>query len=349
MTPPNDPRWFADFVENANDVLYEHDMTGRITYVNRAAAELSGYSRAELLQMNVAQLFTGRELTRAADRISRLFSGDEEGEERSLYERELVHRDGRRLVFEVSSRVIYENGRPVRMQGVARDVSCRKSVGEAQARVAELSALLAQKDVLIQEIHHRVKNNLQLIASLLNLQSYHVSDPAALEKFRESQNRVRSLAFVHEALYQARDLSRLDCASYLRDLTTHLLRSYQMSGRVQVRVDVSEILLRPDTAVTCGLIANELVSNSLKHAFPDERSGEITVAFRVDGGGEQFELEVRDDGCGLPADLERRKRDSLGLELVNALTGQLAGKLEYGSGPGAWFRLRFRERRVQKT
>lgn len=340
--------WFADFVENANDILYEHDMNGRITYVNKAAVELSGYAREELLRMNVTQLFTRRELLRTADRISRLFAGEEEGEERATYERELVHRDGRRIVLEVTSRVLYENGRPVRMQGIARDVTRRRQDDESRTRLAELSATLEQKNLLIREIHHRVKNTLQLIASLLNLQSYHITDPVALEKFRDTQNRVRSLAFVHDALYQGGELSRLDCASYLRALATHLLRSYRMSARVEVRIDVHDVALGPDAAVTCGLIVNELVSNSLKHAFPDERGGEIAIALRL-AGDDDFELEVRDDGCGLPDDLDARRANTLGFELVNALAGQLGAALEYGAERGAWFRIRFRERRARRA
>jgi two-component sensor histidine kinase len=205
----------------------------------------------------------------------------------------------------------------------------------------QVKASLAEKEVLLKEIHHRVKNNLQVISSLLKLQSQHLDDKQAEEIFKECQNRVKSMALVHEKLYQSRDLAKIDFAEYVRNLVAHVFRSYPTSlGNVGLKVNVDTISFSIDLAIPLGLLINELVSNCLKHAFPDERKGEIRVDLHPDGRG-QYVLTVSDNGVGFPGDVDFRNTETLGLQLVNTLTGQLDGAVEILRNGGTEFRITF--------
>ena len=208
---------------------------------------------------------------------------------------------------------------------------------------AQIKAQLQEKDVLLKEVHHRVKNNMQVISSLLNLQSRRVLDPAVLEMFRESQRRIRSMALIHERLYQSSDLSHIEFSQYLRNLAIHLFHSYQAdSRRIQLRIEAERILLNINTAIPCGLIVNELISNALKHGFPDGRKGELEIRFhKVAQDG--FLLRIRDNGVGIPQALDIHKTDTLGMQIVNTLVGQIDGRLELDRRHGTAFELRFSE------
>lgn len=214
-----------------------------------------------------------------------------------------------------------------------QDVTERR-VGEERIRLS-----LKEKEVLLKEVHHRVKNNLQIVSSLLNLQSKYIKDSEALEMFKESRNRIRSMTLIHEKLYRSKDLANLDVAEYIQNLSANLFRSYN-SGRVSLKTHVDDILLGIDTAIPCGLIINELVSNSLKHAFPDKQ-GEILVNLHRDDG--KFTLIVRDNGIGIPQNVDFRNTDSLGLQLVCTLTDQLDGAIELNRAGGTEFKITFGE------
>jgi len=208
---------------------------------------------------------------------------------------------------------------------------------------AQIRAQLQEKDVLLKEVHHRVKNNMQVISSLLNLQSRRVQDPAVSEMFKESQGRIRSMALVHERLYQSSDLSRIEFSEYLRNLAIHLFHSYLAdSSRIRLRIDAEEVFLNINTAIPCGLIVNELVSNALKHGFPEGRKGRLDIDLhRVAGNG--YLLRVRDDGVGFPEGLDFRKAETLGLQIVNTLVDQVDGRLDLDREEGTAFRLEFSE------
>jgi PAS domain S-box-containing protein len=238
-------------------------------------------------------------------------------------------------------------------QGIAQQAAIAlenaQLYGQAQQEIAErkraeeqIKASLEEKEVLLKEIHHRVKNNLQVISSLLYLQSKSIKDKAALQMFQESQNRVRSMAFIHERLYQSQDLARVDFAEYVRSLTNYLFRSYGVSTDViQLKINMDDVPLSIDTAIPCGLIVNELVSNSLKYAFPDGKGGEIRIELGSDGDN-RFALMVSDDGVGLPEDVDFRKTESLGLQLVNNLSvAQLEGAIDLDRSGGTTFRITF--------
>jgi len=216
-----------------------------------------------------------------------------------------------------------------------RDITARK---EAEERLQES---LREKDTLLRELHHRVKNNMQVISSLLNLQANHVADPAAKEMFRESQRRIRSMALVHEQLYQSANLSQINFANYLRHLSSHLFQSCGVSThRVHLHLELEELFLEVNTAIPLGMIFNELLTNSLKHAFPGERSGEVRIGFR------RFDeqkacLEIRDNGIGLPADFSFDNTETLGLQIVHTLSNQIKAKIELDTAAGTSFKIFF--------
>lgn len=205
----------------------------------------------------------------------------------------------------------------------------------------QIKASLREKEVLLQEIHHRVKNNLQVISSLIALQSEYTDDDQMHQMFRESQNRIRSMALVHEQLYRSRDLARIDFSKYIMDLTSNLIHSYQKAiGRIQLHVNCDPIYLDIDTAIPCGLIINELVSNALKHAFPSDRSGTIMVQFHS-SPDQKLTLIVCDDGVGFPDTLNVYKTETLGLQLVTSLTVQLDATIGLQKVNGTSFEIRF--------
>ena len=206
---------------------------------------------------------------------------------------------------------------------------------EKQIRVS-----LKEKELLLKEIHHRVKNNMQIISSLLGLQSSHVKDKRDAALFEVSQDRVRSMALVHEKLYQSESMSGIDFQDYIADLVEELHNSYYLGDRVNIAINAKNILVNIDDAIPCSLIIHELVSNAMKHAFPDGRNGNITIEFYQDG--QNSVLRIRDDGIGLPAGFDYRNTESLGLQLVNALTQQLRASFEVDSTGGTAFTIVFR-------
>lgn len=196
---------------------------------------------------------------------------------------------------------------------------------------------LTEKEVLLKEVHHRVKNNMQVISSLLNMQASYSDDPRVVAMFHDSQNRIRSMALVHERLYQAADLAHINFNEYLGDITANLMRSYR-GGEVRLVTKIDDVQLDIDTAIPCGLIVNELVSNALKHAFPRNdgsqraRDAFVSVRLRINDTG-NIELAVCDNGIGFPQDIDYRQTDSLGLQLVTTLVLQVGGTLDLAGNP----------------
>ena len=200
-----------------------------------------------------------------------------------------------------------------------------------------LAASLREKEVLLREIHHRVKNNLQVISSLVDLQADLLQEPALRAVFAEMRDRVRSMALVHEKLYQSESLARVEFADYTRSLLTYLARAHGSSETaVALKLDLQPVSLPVQTAAPCGLILNELVTNAFKHAFRGRARGEITTALRSGPDGRVC-LRVSDDGVGLPAGLDWRQSRSLGLRLIHLLAGQLIATVEVRTDGGTEF------------
>lgn len=223
---------------------------------------------------------------------------------------------------------------------VARDVTDLKRAQE------QIQSSLAEKEVLLREIHHRVKNNLQVISSLVSLRASGVPDPVLREMFQEVRDRVRAMALVHEKLYETGGLARLDFAAYAESLIRSLHRAHGGASRIRLRFEIEPAALTVGEAVPCGLILNELANNALKHAFPGGE-GTLTVSLTRDPETSRIELAVRDDGVGLPEALDPRSVPSFGLRLVQMLADQLGATVEIGPGPGAEFRIGFLSRATE--
>jgi PAS domain S-box-containing protein len=209
---------------------------------------------------------------------------------------------------------------------------------------AQIRATLLEKENLLREIHHRVKNNMQVVSALLVLQSKKTKDRKILEMFRDSEHRIKTMALIHEKLYQSRSFGTIDLTEYLTRLIQYLFRSYEeRSAGVTLDLDVRDISLDIDTALPCSLIINELVSNSLKYAFPDRKGGKISIRVTRDEGP-VYTMEIGDNGVGLPAGLDLETTETLGLRLVHGLAvSQLGGSIETGTGEGTSFIIRFPE------
>jgi PAS domain S-box-containing protein len=231
--------------------------------------------------------------------------------------------------------------------GAAEVLIIVRNITQRRRAEVQIEASLREKEVLLREIHHRVKNNLQVMASLLSLQAEHVDHPAALAMLRDSQHRVRTMALVHEELYQSHDLAQIDFAAYIDRLTGYLLYVHGVGDTIALQLDISAAHFGVDTAIPCGLIVNELVSNALKYAFPNGRGGQLQVSLHP--AIEGWRLEVADDGVGLPPSVDFRNSDTLGLQLVGILATQLHGTLALDRAHGTRFRVDFRAARRHES
>jgi two-component sensor histidine kinase len=232
------------------------------------------------------------------------------------------------------------DGQPcaTRFLGTIVDISDRKEAEE------QIQASLAEKVVLLQEIHHRVKNNLQILISLLNLQSRYVESPLAVQTLQECQNRVKSMALIHEQLYQTENFAKVDLAKYIYKLIANLKNSYKSHTSIEWKVNIAPISLDLDEAISCGLIVNELISNSLKYAFPMKDRGEIQINFyQLDEN--YLSLSVKDNGIGIGSNIDLDNTKTLGLKLIKSLTGQLRGTVVINRDMGTEFQITFQKNR----
>jgi PAS domain S-box-containing protein len=317
------------------------DFSGNIKEANNAFLQMVGYTREELVSGKIRW----REIT-----PDEYLPKDERAIEQincsgacAPFEKEYIRKDGSRVPILLGCALL-EGAQDTAICFVL-DLSERKQAED------QLKASLYEKEVLLKEIHHRVKNNMQVICSLLNLQSASISDPKTLELLQEGQNRVASMALVHEQLYESEDLARIDFGDYIQNLAANLLSSYDVSSdAIALKINVDNVLLGVDAAIPCGLIINELVSNSLKYAFPPSpqrglrispgNQGEIRIDFHAENDN-HLHLTVSDNGVGFPQDLDFQNTETLGLQLVTALTGQLSGTIKLERNMGTKFKITF--------
>jgi PAS domain S-box-containing protein len=299
---------------------------GQIVDVNQSCLDLFGYQRQELLNQTTleTQLWHSPEARQQVIQVL-----EKTKSLRNLELRFTTHENQQKTVL-ASLELIEINGTPCILK-MLMDISDRKQLEE------QMLASLKEKEVLLNEIHHRVKNNLQIVSSLVRLQLRQVEDALIASMLQETQNRVQSMAFIHEQLYQSADFSQIDFGDYLQQLTRHLLRSYGVQSAIQLHLKTDPIHLNIDTAVPCGLIVNELVSNALKYAFPNGQSGDIYIQLRHNPEVGTIRLSVQDNGIGISSEMDLENAPSLGLQLVQALTQQIRGTLTLTQSDGTTF------------
>ena len=325
---------YRSVVENSHNGIFIIDDQFRLIYANEEMAKISKYTREEIIGRDFKDFLDEGSMRLVADRYKRRQMGEKVP---PRYEFNVLRKDGEIRRVEISSTVIKNSAG--RMQTVAQilDITERKKIEE------EIKASLKEKELLLQEIHHRVKNNLQIISSLLNLQSRHIKDSESFEMFQASRARVRSMALVHEKLYRSKNFADVDFKEYIQSLSRLLFQMYGTDpNAVKLEIDIGNVLLDINTAIPCGLLVNELISNSLKHSFPDRRKGIIRILLHPEKD-HKFKLVVSDDGIGLPEDLDINKTESLGLQLVTMLTDQLRGSIKVDRNNGATFEITFEE------
>lgn len=328
---------FRLLIEKSSAVTTLIDRDGAIRYASPAIQQVFGYGPEELAGASGFQFVAEEHREEAKRLLEKLLRHPDHPVTLQLRVR---RKDGSwRWVEAIGRNLLHDPG----VQAIvvnSRDITERRQAEE------QVRAALKEKEILLKEIHHRVKNNLQVISSLLSLQVETVKDEAILEVFRESQNRVRAMALIHESLYGTGDLARIDMRGYFTRLGGHLLRSYGLRPEaIELDLDVEDVALSIDAMVPCGLIMNELVSNAVKHACAGGRQGRIRISLHH-GPERHLTLQVSDTGPGFPSEFNLEGAESLGLRLVNALTRQLHGTLTIAHGLGASVTVTFPDPRV---
>ena len=334
-TPPPAPvsRRSWSFLENlfanAPEGVIFADKKNRVLRVNAEFVRMFGYSAEEAVGRIIDDLIA------PADRFDEAQSLSQNVENGGFVRLETRRCDkhGRELDVSILGGPILEDGDIVGIFAIYRDISERKRVEAA------VETSLREKEVLLQEIHHRVKNNMQIISSILSLEIGSLSDPEVRRALQVSQNRIRSMALVHEKLYQSSDLARVDIADYVSDLCSDLESLSADGSDLSLELDTDELKAGVNFAIPFGLIVNELVTNAIKHARPQSGPPVVKVRMRVTGDG--TELVVSDNGPGLPPEFDATTGASLGLKLVQSLAAQLDGRLEFESADGAFIRVSF--------
>ena len=324
---------YQELVEGLDAIVWEAMPSSlAFTFVSSKTEQILGYPSTQW----TANPRFWRNIIHPEDRerITRHLTGIDETKPECELEYRVLRSDGHVLWLSniVGLARVSDESLP-RLRGIMIDITERKRMEGLLKKSVE------EKDLLLKEIHHRVKNNLQIISSLLNLQKNYVGSIECRNVLDESQNRVHSMALIHEKLYQTENLTQIDFAEYIRDLSTFLFRSYGVDPqRVQLNV-ISTASLNIDTAIPCGLIVSELISNALKYAFVQRENGQINIETRQNDG--VFQLNVKDDGIGFPSHLDIKNTQSLGMRLVNTLTKQLRGQIEMTRSPGTSFCISF--------
>jgi hypothetical protein len=327
----SDDRWrrLVEFIPASIAIHRE----GKIIYVNKEGVKLMGAARQDELVGQPVLKFLRPDYHEVV--LARILRMHETGMPVEPIETQLLRLDGRALDVEMTGMPVTYLGNHVILT-VIWDIHDRKQAGE------KLEASLREKELLLKEIHHRVKNNLQIISSLLSLQTASTMSEEASDMLIESQNRIKSMALIHEKLYMSSDFSCIDFKEYIDSLIGSLFRSYVTARDIRIVRDIGDVSLDIDAAIPCGLIINELITNSLKYAFKDSAGQELRVSLKAEDG--VYTLVVGDDGIGLPPGLDFRNTPTLGLQLVVTLTGQLNGNIERLEGKGTTFKITFREK-----
>lgn len=318
-------------VENANSLIVIIQ-EGMVKFANPSLMRLTGYSLEEVISEPFFRFIHADDREAAASHYAQNLLGRKYSD---LFDVRIIKKNGDTLWTSVTGALTEIDGRPA-MLYFLNDITARK------AAEGMLTASLQEKEILLKEIHHRVKNNFQVITSLLSLQRRRITDPETAAIFDQSQNRIRAMSLIHEKLYQSKNLAGIDLAEYVSTLVHELYDSYRMSkGVVALRFSLQSLIIDIEKAIPCGLIINELVTNAFKYAFPPDlmRHPSLSLSLRTQNGN--VEMVVRDNGVGLPPEVELNRTGSLGLMMVPLLAGQLGGTIECERGEGTSYTLRF--------
>ena len=325
---------FRAVAESAIDAIVTTDANGKIIFFNKSLTNIFGYSKEELNGKPLTILMPTRF---KKGYLNKLQTFNQSGKHRLIGKTVTtigLKKDKTEFPFEMSLSAWKSEGK-IYFTSIIRDLSERQKANE------KIKKSLEEKELLMQEIHHRVKNNMQIISSLLNLQTQYV-DGEAVNVLKESQNRVKAMAMIHEKLYQSSDLSTINIADYIQSMIRDLFYFYDIKKEViTYNMDISDIRFNIETAVPCGLIISEIVSNSLKYAFPDGNKGQLSVSLK--SNNDKYELIISDDGVGIPDELDYKNTESLGLQLVNNLVNQLDGEITLERSHGTKFKIIFKE------
>ena len=324
----SEARYRGLFEAESDAIVLVDNKTGLILEANNAASLLYGYDHDELLVKKNSDLSATPEETQRITQGTAVNSGQIV----SIPLRFHRKKDGTVFPVEITGRFFMQQEKSVHIAAI-RDITDRKRAEE------QIQRSLKEKEVLLKEIHHRVKNNMQVIYSLLNLQAKSIADTTIRAMFEDARNRVNSMALIHEKLYQSKDLAHINFKEYLQNLVAGIADTYKRRD-VVLSVDMEPIALDVNVGIPCGLIVNELVSNSFKYAFPEGRNGMVKVGIKRNSEG-NYVLTVADNGIGFPATVDFRNTPSLGLQLVNVLTGQINGSIELSKAEGTTFRITF--------
>jgi|Deesub1362B_J571_1020462.scaffolds.fasta_scaffold00001_587 PAS domain S-box-containing protein len=322
---------FRKLAEDAQVGVYLHQ-DGVFRYINPCFAQMFGYEIGEIVdQIGPRDLCHPEDWPLVADKINARYKDEETT---AHYNFRGIRKDGTVRTMEVyGSRTTFQQ-RPA-IIGMIMDVTSEKE------REKKLQASLKEKEVLLQEIHHRVKNNMQIISSLLRLQARQANNPQFEQLIQVCQNRIRSMALIHEKFYETSDFSKIDFNDYARRLLSYLLAIYiKDENQISLEIDIQDVFLDINKAIPCGLLINEIVSNSLKHAFPGGRKGKITLKMKK-GKSQEVELVIADNGVGFPGEIDFQKTATLGLQLVKDLVRQLNGRFDLIQKQGIEYRVYF--------
>ncbi|MGB8952492.1 MAG: PAS domain S-box protein [Candidatus Aminicenantales bacterium] len=308
----------------------------KVKLINKKGCEILDYEESEILDKNWFENFLSERMQESVRSVFlKILSGEIAALE--YYENPVRTKSGKEKIIAWHNTILRDE-----KGGITATLSSGEDISERKKAEEKINASLQEKEVMLREIHHRVKNNLQIISSLLRLQSNSIKDKEALEKFQASQNRIKAMALIHESLYKSTDLARIDFSDYIRMQTEHLFSMFRREASpVSLQLDIGEIHLDINSAVPCGQIINELVTNALKHAFPKGRNGEILIRMKADHQGKIL-LVIGDNGIGLPRKLNFRKTETLGLQIVCDLVRQLDGTIYLNRDRGTEFRISFR-------
>ncbi len=330
-------RAMATLLSNLQGMAYRcrNDRQWTMEYVSQGCLALTGHAPEDLIansMLSYSDLIHEQDRGRVWEEVQRALA------DRTPFHLtyRIVRSDGGvTWAWEQGRGIFQDDGTLIALEGFIADITDRKRAEE------QVASSLREKEVLLREIHHRVKNNLQVVASLLNMQSRFLDDAKATEMFTESINRVKSMALIHDKLYQSENLARIDFSDYAKGLASSLLIAYSFGKDITFDADIDSLSLDIDLAMPCGLIINELLSNSLKHAFPGDRPGKLGIRFKKNA--DHYCLTISDDGIGFPPEINFTATETLGMQLVTTLVDQIEGTIELKRNGGTQFTIVFKE------